>query len=235
MFHFQVVKIPSIHFQVETHPLYAALPEPFKERIGRLRRNIDQMRSFYGYLLLCCQISRYCGVDGDTLKIGYGDHGKPFFINYPHIHFNLSHSGQLAGSAISDSVVGIDIERGKDLDINRISAYFSDQEQQHLLSVPDSERSFSFFRLWTQKESYIKAVGSGLSKDLNSFSILADDSCGYSVFEENCKRPEWDIRSFYLKNHHISFCSGRNAIRDFHSPEIIRYDSLEAFLLKQVC
>ena len=36
--------------------------------------------------------------------------GKPYFSDYPHIHFSVSHSGSIWGCVMNESPVGFDLE-----------------------------------------------------------------------------------------------------------------------------
>ena len=46
--------------------------------------------------------------------------------------------------------------------------YFSEAEAAALRSLPEPDRAAAFFDYWTQKEAYIKAIGTGMSMGLDS-------------------------------------------------------------------
>ena len=91
-------------------------------------------------------------------------------------HFNISHSGDWVVLATGPSPLGIDVERIKDIDLDIAKRFFSGREYDDLMLKPDEERFSYFFNLWTLKESYIKAVGKGLSLPLDSFSMVMEDN-----------------------------------------------------------
>jgi 4'-phosphopantetheinyl transferase len=49
--------------------------------------------------------------------------------------------------------------------------YFAAEEAAELMLLPENEREPAFFRCWTRKEAYIKAIGDGLSCALDSFQV----------------------------------------------------------------
>lgn len=85
------------------------------------------------------------------------------------VHVSFSHSGDYAVGAVSDRPVGIDIEAiGRNSDI--YPAVMTPEEHRHFISdVPDPEKDAAFCRMWTAKESYMKAMGKGLGIDPASF------------------------------------------------------------------
>jgi 4'-phosphopantetheinyl transferase len=96
--------------------------------------------------------------------------GKPYLPDRPGIHYNISHSGTYGVCALSDAPVGVDVELVRPLRRAVAQRFFTDVEQEFLAQRPPEE----FFRLWTRKESFTKALGKGLSLPLNSFSVLED-------------------------------------------------------------
>lgn len=103
--------------------------------------------------------------------------GKPYLeegAGLPGLRFNLSHGASQALFAFSPGAeLGVDLEevrpRQDALDLAR--HFFTPQEQGWLKGMAAIERDRAFARLWTLKEAYLKALGLGLSKPLNSFEV----------------------------------------------------------------
>jgi 4'-phosphopantetheinyl transferase len=104
--------------------------------------------------------------------------GKPAVVaeqaGDPPLAFNLSHTtGFVACAIIRGASVGIDVERcERGVAVSEIaSRYFAASEIRHLQACPPDQYSTRFIEFWVLKEAYIKAVGSGLSLNLRSFSF----------------------------------------------------------------
>ena len=79
----------------------------------------------------------------------------------------------MAVALASRGAIGIDVEEIDEAkaDLAIAEAYFAPSEVELLRQAPPSERTRCFFRLWTLKEAYIKAIGKGLSAPLSSFAF----------------------------------------------------------------
>ncbi len=93
----------------------------------------------------------------------------------PTFEFNLSHTHELAVCALSKvGRIGVDVEEIRPMEEHGrklIGRFFSEVEQREYLDVPEHERLTAFFRGWTRKEAYLKAVGTGLATVLSSFDV----------------------------------------------------------------
>jgi 4'-phosphopantetheinyl transferase len=146
----------------------AALLSPGRQqKIRSYLKFEDRLRCLAGGLLI--------DHIGRGKNILYNEYGKPFIPGGP--HFNLSHSGDFACLAVSDSSpVGIDIEKQADEDYPALAqAAFHPAERAFFLLNPIAER---FFALWTLKESYAKMLGAGFSMDPREFCILPRGKAG---------------------------------------------------------
>ncbi len=130
--------------------------------------------------------------------------GKPFLKN-PHTHdvrFNVSHSHELAVYAvIRGHEIGVDVEYVRPMpDAEQIATrFFSATEQQALLALPAEQRVSSFFRCWTRKEAFIKAIGEGLYYPLDQFSVsLPPDEPArlLNVQSDPQEADNWTLREF---------------------------------------
>ncbi len=102
---------------------------------------------------------------GTSLRLAYGPAGKPFLLDDPQLHFNVSHSEKIAVIAVTRvGEVGIDVERQRAMadmeDVARL--VFDEAERTALRACPTSQRESVFYRIWTRKEALLKAVGFGL-------------------------------------------------------------------------
>ena len=75
--------------------------------------------------------------------------GKPFFAVRPDIHVSLSHSREYVLCALSDTPIGIDIEKVRPIK----------QGLDERVRSPEERACFDFFSSWVLKESFIKWQG----------------------------------------------------------------------------
>jgi 4'-phosphopantetheinyl transferase len=149
-------------------------------RADRFHFDRDRQRFVASRALLRTILAAFLAADPSTLNFSYSKTDKPF-LSSAHdnsgIRFNVSHSGGIALYAFSRRrEVGVDVEQvRRDLDVGPIARrFFSAFEQRRLFALPEEERNEAFFRCWTRKEAYIKAVGEGLSVPLGQFDVSLD-------------------------------------------------------------
>jgi len=141
-------------------------------KASRYRFAEDFNRSIVGELLVrhICR-TKYLLPDSQT-SWGFLPHGKPYLRTRPDLSFNLSHSGNIVACVFDNDDVGLDIEYMRVFNYASLAArYFADDENRRLADGNNDRKLATFYRIWTQKESFLKAVGAGLSMPLNSFEI----------------------------------------------------------------
>lgn len=110
------------------------------------------------------------------IEYGYGPQGKPYFRDFPNLHFSLSHSGELVVLAIADDEIGIDVQQFRGFQERIAKRFFHEREVKLLESVSDiKEKEILFYKIWTSKEGYIKYTGEGMRRDLRSFYYNQED------------------------------------------------------------
>lgn len=119
-------------------------------------------------------LASYLGANAAGLRFGYGPQGKPHLPHHPELKFNVSHARDCVVIAIAvDREVGVDIAamecHGWWEEVARVA--LSPMERRGLAAVPPAERTAAFFRIWTRKEAYLKAEGSGLARATETFSV----------------------------------------------------------------
>ena len=96
-----------------------------------------------------------------------GIHGKPYFREYPQIHFNISHSGEYGACALSSVPCGLDIQEVRKIRSRRLlERVLSEEEMKIVQSHENREREFC--RFWTRKESFLKLSGEGITRPMNA-------------------------------------------------------------------
>lgn len=195
--------------------LYEKQPIYRQKKIDDLRFDTDKRLSLGAGVLLQRALWD-AGLDGREVQVQFGEHGKPYFADLPQFHFSLSHSGSMVLCAVSEYEIGCDVERIRDYKERLAKRFFHPQEIDALEAQTDAEaKRLLFYRIWTLKESFLKATGRGLSLPLNSFAVLTSDddlqlqltaepndyqlysfdvaenySCACCVCEEDGKKPQ---------------------------------------------
>ncbi|MBR2284530.1 MAG: 4'-phosphopantetheinyl transferase superfamily protein [Ruminococcus sp.] len=138
--------------------------------------------------------------DSSGVQLAYGEHGKPYLPEHPELHFNLSHTVGAAACLVSQAECGVDIERVRTMRENVLRRAYSPAEQQLVLSAPEPERDMLFTRLWTLKEAYVKALGTGIAYPLATadFSGFTLSGAYSQVDMYSCRFRQYLIRGELL-------------------------------------
>ncbi len=151
-----------------------------RERADRFHFDQDRQSFSATRAILRILLAAYLGTLPQQVLFAFSEKGKPRLAG-PHgscgLAFNVSHSGSAALLGFSlRSHIGVDIEKIRsDFDTDAIAKrFFSPAEQEHLSRLPAERRPLDFFRCWTLKEAFIKALGEGLSHPLHQFDVAMD-------------------------------------------------------------
>ncbi|HJX66399.1 MAG TPA: 4'-phosphopantetheinyl transferase superfamily protein [Polyangia bacterium] len=134
----------------------------------------DRQRYVAAHGLLRLVLAGYLGTSPDAVAFRQDSDGKPRLAESERLRFNLSHSGFLGLLAVSaQREVGVDIEEIRNVDDmeNLAETCFSPVERTALAAVPAAQRRWAFFAGWTRKEAFLKVLGQGLSRPLDSFDV----------------------------------------------------------------
>ena len=112
------------------------------------------------------------GIARKKLIIDKNKYGKPFLVNFPNVHYNVSHTKGLIVCAISDSCVGIDVEKIKPFNKRIVEIFFAENEREYIFTSKENQDE-RFAEIWTKKESYVKWLGKGMIMPFKSFDVLS--------------------------------------------------------------
>lgn len=181
---FAIQLLDDQSFLKEKEQLLNHIPVDCIDKVISYHHTSDQQRHLLGELLSRYTLETFTGFKPSTSFLT-GNKGKPQPEGYKGTHFNISHSGEWVVTAISDKPVGVDIERIRKVPEGVAYRFFSEPEKNWLdTAESEKEKAHIFFTLWTLKESFLKALGKGLTKSLNSFTILRNETGEYQLAED---------------------------------------------------
>jgi len=142
-----------------------------------------------------------CLAAGLLLRYAFGDlpeplqnaQGKPYFPHGP--HFNLSHSGEYVILGVSDHSLGVDVEQLGDCDERVARRCYTAKELEWLHAQADPA---AFYRLWTAKESIMKATGLGFSLPPESFCVLPVENGPHTIGARQWFLRWWELPGYAL-------------------------------------
>ena len=122
--------------------------------------------------LLRSAIEKKYDIPQNQIVILKDDKGKPYIEGREDIFVSLSHSKGTVMCAVSDKEIGIDVEMCAERRKSVESRVFTESEITLINNAKDENKAF--FTLWTLKESYLKAIGTGFAdnaKNIEFFSV----------------------------------------------------------------
>ncbi|MFI4938614.1 MAG: 4'-phosphopantetheinyl transferase family protein [Candidatus Berkiellales bacterium] len=171
-------------------------------------------------------LSHYLKTSPQKIKFQYTSYGKPYLENTD-LAFNTSHSGKYIVYAITrKACIGVDVEEIKyDLDFLQLAkTTFSEAEYLNFIKLPVEDRAFAFYRLWTRKEAFLKAIGTGLHYPLDEVevSFLPTETVKLvNIKFQPTEAQLWGIDEIVLDNNHVAAIATR---QKYHNICLYRWE-----------
>lgn len=198
----------------------SSIQEEEKERIGRFVFQRDAKFAMAGRLLSRRFIVDSTGLKWKDVNIVRDAYNKPIFLYATDLQFNISHAGDyvVLSAEMGNLKLGVDVmklreDRKKNVPefFRLMTRQFSDEEWRTIKSKPtEAEQMDVFYRYWCLKESYTKALGTGLSHDMKRTSfrlktLVLNNHCfveDTEVFVDNEKQNDWLFQEMLLDDCH---------------------------------
>lgn len=210
------------------------LSDEKQKRVSRFYRFEDAQRTLIGDILVRILICNSLKIKNREIVFNKNEYGKPSLQNNNNFCFNISHAGNWVVCATHGTSVGIDVEHISPINLNIAKRYFSNEEYNNLMDRDESQRLSYFYDLWTLKESYIKAVGKGLSLPLDSFTMNIDGDKA-TVISQN-ESSDYYFKLYSIdQSYKMAVCSRENkfpeSIKIYKTKDLYK----EAWVLRDIC
>ncbi|CAK9149212.1 unnamed protein product [Ilex paraguariensis] len=204
------------------------LPESEHSSITRFVKMEDRKRALASRLLQYALVHEILRLPFDEITIKRTVEGKPYLesdkvnLNFPNFNFNVSHHGDYVAIASEPvCLVGLDIvchflpekETVPEF-IQNFSAYFSTLEWNDIINPGNCDEMLNkFYRYWSLKEAYIKAIGTGVGYRLDSVEFHHNNWTNIFVKIDGRELKDWRFWLFELeKSHVVSIAKGHPGI-----------------------
>jgi 4'-phosphopantetheinyl transferase len=184
---------------------YQELSVDERNRAERFHFERHRRRFIISHRALRGILSHYLACHPAEIQFDLTSYGKPGLsgsLKASGVHFNLTHSHELAVvAATQQHEIGVDVEYIKTMgDMEKIAArFFSKPEYAAYLELPQDQRAHGFFNCWTRKEAFIKAIGEGFSYPLDQFDVTltpGDPVRLLRIGDDPEEAPHWTLESF---------------------------------------
>lgn len=133
------------------------------------------------------------------------------------LRFSLAHAPEAVACVVTqEAPCGIDVERlAREVDVETLSRRTaSTAELACLQALPAADRGARFMRLWTLKEAYAKAIGSGLATPFDSLDFDLSDGIVIRATGDGRPNDEFGFAQWTTSDGHVvavaaSTCGGR--------------------------
>lgn len=159
-----------------TEAIVDVLSDEERSRASRFRDATSRSEFIASHATLRMVVAAILQSPPNEISLAYDKKGRPYSPNNQDLSFSLSHSGGSYVLAFAvRKKIGVDIERIRPFQTadRLVDTYFSVSERTWFERQAATERDGAFFKLWTRKEAYLKALGVGLSHPLDSFNVVS--------------------------------------------------------------
>lgn len=166
-------------------------------------------------------LSNHLMCQPNEIEFEVGEFGKPK-LNNSTLTFNLSHSKSKALIALTQNIeIGIDLEYiDASIDAKTIAIhFFSNDEMKQLYTLNNENLADEFFNIWSKKEAFIKAIGTGLTYPLDAFDVSLDtlEKKALTRIKNSTKEAQkWNLFSIKTFNNYAGAIAYKGKAKQIH-------------------
>lgn len=152
-----IIDISNINLDLIS--LENTLPNQCISIVNKYKNQDDKRNSLIAWHMLNKYLKNDYNIDLSTKKIMFNEYKKPYIEG---IYFNITHSKNYIGIAISNEECGIDIEvvdNDKIYKESFIKKVLSNKEYDEYLTIKNND---FIIKNWTKKEAYFKRSSTGI-------------------------------------------------------------------------
>jgi len=201
--------------------LYDQLSEERKTKLNRYHFDIDKKRCLLAENLVTYALRNECDLKRDEIVYSIDEYGKPELYGKKEVYFNLSHSGEWVVCIVGHQRVGIDVEVVANIAESMYKSVFTLKEIEVFITNNDNKEE-GVIQLWTLKESYVKAIGKGMSLPFTSIEFCNNFNGVIQVSCDDVQEEQYSFACIKLDNNHmLSICTKSDEILE--GPLAIKY------------
>lgn len=183
---------------------YEELSEGRQRKVDSMRQQKGKMLSLGAGILIDRGLKEY-GLREAKTKIALGENEKPFFPDYPEIYFNVSHSEKMVLAVFADTEIGCDIEYIAPIKMKIAKRFFCQAEYEFIMQQQEEKQTETFYRLWTLKESFMKATGLGMKLPMDSFCVYLGEE---PYVKHQLNNAEYHMEEWKEGEYRAAMCYG---------------------------
>ncbi|GAB3646429.1 hypothetical protein GCM10028791_06580 [Echinicola sediminis] len=194
--HVDIWRIPVKKIQNQIQTVLKYLTPQETKMMKKLKKESERLQYAISKGFLKFLLSKYLNCPPSDLEISYGMNNKPFLKDNRDLYFNISHSHDWVIFAFCSEELGVDIEFiDSRIDfMPLIRNHFSGPETNFIESSYSPRHEF--FKLWTRKESLLKATSLSMTENLNLINCM--DGIQYIPYEVGGGFADWKIKSLLM-------------------------------------
>ena len=208
----EVWRLDCALYRNASRVFHSALDAPEHARLRIMRDAGARLRFSAGRWLVRHALARRLGCTEAEVALTVDVHGRPSPMGGS-IDFNLSHAGSLVVLALGTVRVGIDVEMtSRARDWRAIARrFFSPVEVAAIEACDEARQRTAFFRAWTRKEAFVKALGTGIATGFGRFDVsVGPRPALLGARIDGVDAGEWSIRDLPPDPDHLGAVAVRS-------------------------
>lgn len=165
-------------------PIYKYLTYDETKKSKKYIRKEDRYNFHISHSIVNFLFMQWIGCEVEELPLKKGIFFKPYIDNEYQYKYNITHSKHCIAIIFSNLEVGIDVEYiNRDIEHEVIikGCFHKKEKERQLLN------KIEFYRTWVAKEAYIKSIGKGLYKAIDTIYVEKELENYIQMYDEEEK------------------------------------------------